>query len=227
MPVKRYRQVAAFILVGGASSRMGRDKTLLKIAGAPLVVRTARALEPLVTNVTVVGSVRNYAALGLHAMDDHVPARAEAPLPHQGPLAGISRALNATSAPWNLIVASDLPYLSTEWISWLLARAVDSEAQLVIPRTRHGLEPLAAVYRRECAGPISAAFYGGVRKVTEALAGLRMETIDAHEWKALDPDGRILKNMNTPADYAEARKWWAAKGRRERNQVRRPRSTRP
>ncbi len=203
---------------------MGRHKTLLKVSGVPLIVHTARLLAPLVSKVTVVGSARRYTGLGLHTIDDRVPrtdARPKAARQkvrvglqrqlREGPLAGITRALETTTAPWNLIVAGDLPYLSLEWIGWLLSRAIKSRAQIVIPRTTHGLEPLGAVYRRECAAPIDAAFGAGVRKVTDALAGLTMEIVDVGEWAAVDADGRVLKNMNTPADYAEARKWWASR----------------
>src|SRR5580704_8841622 len=63
--VKRYPQVAGFLLAGGASSRMGRDKGLLEFGGVPLILHTARLLEPLVAEVTVVGTPRRHAALGL------------------------------------------------------------------------------------------------------------------------------------------------------------------
>jgi molybdenum cofactor guanylyltransferase len=62
--LKRRRQVAAFILAGGASSRMGRDKGLLDFGGVPLIVHLAHLIEPHVASVTVVGSPRRYAAMG-------------------------------------------------------------------------------------------------------------------------------------------------------------------
>ncbi len=66
--VKRFGQTAAFILAGGVSSRMGRDKALLEIAGVPLLVRIARLVEPLVTAVTVIGSPERHAHLGLRVV---------------------------------------------------------------------------------------------------------------------------------------------------------------
>src|SRR2546425_4690988 len=62
--MKRHDQVAGFILAGGVSSRMGRDKALLEISGVPLLVRTAGLIEPLVAAVTVIGSPQSYSALG-------------------------------------------------------------------------------------------------------------------------------------------------------------------
>lgn len=189
---------------------MGRDKGLIQLMGVPLIVRTARLLEPLVASVTIVGAPERYSVFGLSAIADQDIGEQDANGHPQGPLVGIATALAASSAPWNLIVASDLPYLTREWLDWLLSRAMDSQSQIVVPRTPRGLEPLAAVYRRECAGPVAQALARGIRKVTEALADFEVQTVDANDWREFDPDGRVLRNMNTPADYEEARAWWEA-----------------
>ena len=208
--MKRRRQVAAFILAGGASSRMGRDKGLLDFGGVPLIVHSARVIEPLVACVTVIGPPRRYAAMGLRAIPDQDASGRGSKRIRRGPLAGISTALAATRLPWNLIVACDLPYLSEAWLEWLLSRAIRSRGQVVIPRTVRGLEPLAAVYRRECGAPIAAALARGARKVTDVIEELHMDVAYQREWRRLDPRALVLKNMNTPEDYDEARKWWSA-----------------
>src|ERR1700690_1848525 len=96
--MKRYHQIAGFILAGGASSRMGRDKGLLDFGGVPLILHTARLLESLVAEVTVVGSPHRYAALGLRAIADEDDGQAQdgPQKPGCGPLAGIAAALAAT-----------------------------------------------------------------------------------------------------------------------------------
>jgi molybdenum cofactor guanylyltransferase len=224
--VNRHRQVAGFILAGGASSRMGRDKALLDFGGVPLILHTARLLKPLVSEVTIVGSPSRYAALGLRAIaDSGAQARRR---PHEltrGPLAGIATALAAAHSRWNLIVACDLPYLSAEWLDWLLSRALGSRSEAVIPRTERGIEPLAAMYRRECGAAITAAVARGVRKVSDAIEELRLDFVYPREWRRMDPSELILRNMNEPRDYTEARKWWSAERLSEREHVRKPRPT--
>ena len=126
--------------------------------------------------------------------------------PVRTPLVGIVTALHATNMPWNLILACDLPYLTADWVDWLLARAMASRAQIVIPRNTRGLEPLAAVYRRECAAPLMDALGRGVRKVTDAIAECQMDELPESDWSKHDPVGRVLKNVNTPAEYEAARK---------------------
>jgi molybdopterin-guanine dinucleotide biosynthesis protein A len=191
---------------------MGRHKGLLDFGGVPLLLHTARLLEPLVADVIIVGSPHRYAALGFHAIADEYDAQADSrsSKPGRGPLAGIAAALAVTRSQWNLIVACDLPYLSAEWLDWLLSRAVRSHSEAVVPRTEGGIEPLAAVYRRECNTPIAAALARGVRKVSDAVAECRLDFVYPHEWSRIDSSGLMLRNMNSPEDYEEARNWWAS-----------------
>lgn len=190
---------------------MGAPKSLLELGGEPLVARMARLVEPLVRAVTVVGAPDLYRGLSLPVIPDRSFGQ-ENNRAHS-PLVGIATALSATVSAWNLILACDLPYLTGEWIDWLLARAADSRGQIVMPRSSTGLEPLAALYRRECADPILRALKRGTRKVTEAISQLEIEYVNHAEWSALDPDGTVLKNMNTPEDYREAKLWWERKNR--------------
>ncbi len=221
--MKRYRDVAGFILAGGASSRMGRDKGLLDFGGVPLILHMARLLEPIVAQVTIVGSPSKYAKLGLCAIADDAQAQDGPDRPGRGPLAGIAAALTATHSRWNLIVACDLPYLSAKWLDWLLSRALESRGEAVIPRTERGIEPLAAVYRRECGAAIAAALARGVRKVSDAIEELRVDLVYPREWRQIEPSELILKNMNAPGDYEEARNWWAAARLSATDHVRKPR----
>ncbi len=195
--VRRFEQVAGFILAGGQSSRMGRDKALLEFGGVPLLVRTARLLEPRVAAVTVIGPAERYAALGLRVVPDDRPGL--------GPLGGLATALRISRSEWNLVVGCDLPYLTGAWLDWLIARALDSPADAVVPESERGLEPLCAMYRGRCAGVLADALARGVRKLTDAVAALAMEKIAAAQWKAFDSSGALFRNMNASADYEEAR----------------------
>jgi molybdopterin-guanine dinucleotide biosynthesis protein A len=210
---KRYDQISAFILTGGASSRMGKAKALLEFGGEPLIIRIARMIEPLVSSVIAVGPSERYAPLGLPLIEDQPFGIAAERGRSPGPLAGIASALSASRTDWNLILACDLPYLSREWVAWLLARTNISSTQIIMPLTEGGPEPLAAVYRRECAEPIIAALQRGIRKVTDAMAQLRTDFVAEPEWHHIDPQGRVLRNMNSPEDYEEARKWLEAGSR--------------
>src|SRR4029077_20741720 len=184
---------------------MGKAKGLLEFGGEPLILRIARTIEPLVSSVTAVGPSERYAALGLQVIEDQQFGIAGERGKSPGPLAGIASALSASRTDWNLIFACALTYLSRQWADWLLARTTVSNGQIIMPRTEGGSEPLAAVYRREWGGAVIAAPHRGVRKVTDATEQLRTEFVTEPEWRHIDPDGRVLRNMNTPEDYEEAR----------------------
>jgi len=191
------KQIAGFILAGGESTRMGRDKALLELDGAALVVRTARLVETVSGTMTIVGAPESLGGLGFTVLADDWPGA--------GPLGGIATALHASNASWNLIVACDLPYLTKAWLEHIVARALASAADAVLPMNERGAEPLCAMYQKECEPVIRAALERGTRKVTDGLAGLRVEPIAPSEWKAFDSDGLLFKNMNSPVDYEEAK----------------------
>ncbi len=196
----RAAQAAGYVLAGGASSRMGSNKALLDFEGRPLVARAAAVVAATGIAVTVVGRPELYAPLGLQAVPDEEPGL--------GPLGGIATALAHSHRPWNLIVAVDLPFLTPEWLAALVDRAIASKsARAILPRSERGLEPLCAVYHRDCLPGIRSALARGVRKVTDGLAGpppCPIEQIPPDEWKRFAPGGRLLENINTLPDYRRA-----------------------
>ena len=117
---------AGYILVGGKSSRLGRDKALVEVGGTPLALRVTNALRSVVDDVTLVGSPEKYSHLGLRVIPDHVTGF--------GPLAGILAALEDTSRPWNLVAACDMPNLTPDFLEFLLRRAEEElSARAMVP----------------------------------------------------------------------------------------------
>jgi molybdenum cofactor guanylyltransferase len=195
--VEEKARIATFILAGGGSSRMGMDKGLLEVDEVPLIVRTVRLMNAVAGVATVVGRPETYQQLGLRAIGDDWPGC--------GPLGGMATALRASDAEWNLIVACDLPYLTRQWLEFLARRARESAADAVVPMNERGAEPLCAMYRSSCEPAIRGALEQGTRKVTDGLTHIRVEYLEPAEWKCFDSDGLLFKNMNTPADYVEAK----------------------
>ncbi len=190
-------QTPAFILAGGESRRMRRHKADLPIAGQTLLDRTALLLAPLVAGVTLIAPPERYPRASLRVLPDDQPGL--------GPLGGIATALRVSSSPWNLIVACDLPYLTAPFLDFLIRRAFESHADALLPETARGPEPLCAMYSPRCLPSIQAALARNDLKITNALASCRLQTLPESSWKQFDSHGRLLKNMNSPADYEEAR----------------------
>jgi molybdopterin-guanine dinucleotide biosynthesis protein A len=195
--------VRGYVLAGGGSTRFGQDKALAEIDGKPMLARMCELLAIVTSEVRVVAAPHKYASLGIDSVADRWPG--------EGPLGGIITALQHTEADdpqceWNLMVSCDMPFLTREWIAFLAQRAASSEAQVVLPRSHHGLEPLCACYKTNGAAALQAVFETGERKVTRALQQVKTEVLDEAEWKRFDSDGRLFWNMNTPVDYDEAKR---------------------
>jgi molybdenum cofactor guanylyltransferase len=189
--------VSGFVLAGGRSLRMGQDKTLMKLAGIPMLLRTAQLVESVVGTVAVIGRPEPHQQFGLRIIADDWPG--------DGPLGGIATALRTAHTTWSLIVACDLPYLTKSWLEYLVSRATSSSADAVLPMNALGAEPLCAMYHKRSELAFRRAMESGVRKVTDALASIRIEPIESSEWQEFSRDGSLFKNMNSPADYEEAK----------------------
>jgi molybdopterin-guanine dinucleotide biosynthesis protein A len=202
------RNVAGYVMAGGVSRRFGSDKALVQFDGTPLLLRMCELLQAATGSVRVVAPRGRYTDLDISVIEDLWP--------DEGPLGGMITALQATATAdrrckWNLIVSCDMPFLTDEWLNYMNERAIASDAEVVVPQSAHGLEPLCACWRTSAAASLHAAFDDGVRKVTEAMKRLRMEVLDETHWKRFDSAERIFWNMNTPQDYETALQMWGTR----------------
>ena len=183
---------AGFVLAGGRSSRMGRDKALLEADGQSLLNRVAQAVREAAGTVALIGDPGKYGRLGYPVYPDVFTGC--------GPLAGIHAALRVTGAEWNIVTACDMPDLTTEFLSHLLEVAEKSGCDCLLPAGESGRpEPLCAVYRRHSLERIKRALENGTRKILDGLEGLHVEIVRV---SGTEP----FRNINTPEDWADYRR---------------------
>jgi molybdenum cofactor guanylyltransferase len=195
-----------FLQAGGGSRRFGTDKALALFAGKTMLQRTGELLSSVCDEVSVVAPAGKYGGTPWPTLVDRWPG--------EGPLGGILTAVhhlheekrNDERNVWALCVSCDMPFLTADFLGFLWDRASRSNAQVLVPESENGLEPLCACWRVDSVNEIQAAFDSGIRKVTEAMKRLRMEVLDESTWKRFDSDNRLFWNMNTPQDYEEARR---------------------
>lgn len=183
--------VSAALLVGGASSRMGRDKSRLQVGGLYLATRIAQLLEELFEEVLVVGGDPPEETPGHRVEDPEGPHCA---------LRGLVAALEAAREERVLVVATDLPLVTPDL---LLALTAWPEHDVVMPRDADGTHPLCAIYRKE---PVLALarerLAAGELRLGALVDGLECAYLEGSDLAALDPAGQILSNVNTPDDLA-------------------------
>ena len=181
-------EASGFVLAGGNSSRMGRDKALLEYRGAVLLDHIARLVRAAAGSVTILGDPARYGHLGYPVLADLVPGC--------GPLSGVVTALHATKTDWNLVVACDLPGLSSDVLQSLLVAAGRSQHRCLAASGPGGaLEPLCAVYHRECLPAMERALSEKRLKMQGLLKELEAGTVPV-------PSAAIA-NANTLEDWRE------------------------
>ena len=178
---------SGFVLVGGASRRMGRDKALLPLGGATMVEQIATRVQAAAGNVTLIGSPHKYGHLGLPVIPDEIA--------NCGPLGGLFTALRNTQTDWNLLVACDMPDVTEAFLRQLIETAEGSDADCVVPEIDGRVDPLCAVYHRHVLDRADSAINRKLLKMQDFVSTLR--TI---YWRVTDP--QPLQNVNTPAEWS-------------------------
>ena len=190
-------QVSVFILAGGKSTRMGRDKAFVVLDGETLLDRALALARTVTSSVTIVGEAAKYGRFAPVAEDIFSGC---------GPLAGIHAALKASSKDLNLILAVDLPFATHALLDHLLMRAAaDFPVPLVtIPRTAEGWQPLCAVYRRAFGSLAEEALTKGQYKIDALFEPSRTLVITEEELEACGFSSSLFRNLNTPQDLPGA-----------------------
>lgn len=186
------------IQAGGQSSRMGRDKALIPFLGQPLIARLVKRLSPLADELLVITNrPDDYSFLGLPLFDDKIPGR--------GALGGLYTALEAASQPRVAVVACDMPFANPALLQFQAELLEAESADVVIPKTGQGYEPLHAVYRRAtCLPAVHQAIQAGQWKVVSWFPQVQVRELAGDELERYDPHESTFFNVNTPDDWARA-----------------------
>ncbi len=190
-----------FLLAGGKSSRMGPtvDKAFLDFRGQTLLDRALGVMGAACGRVAIVGDPAKFAKAGSVIADI---------FPGCGPLGGVHAALVHSLAELNLMLAVDMPFVSSELLAFLfdVAAAEDNagHAVVTIPRTSRGLQPLCAIYRREFSAVAEQALRAGKNKIDAAFSSVRVHVIGERELAAAGFSEQSFFNVNTPEDRLAA-----------------------
>jgi molybdopterin-guanine dinucleotide biosynthesis protein A len=190
-------EIEGFIMAGGLSSRMGEDKSRLRLGRRTFVEIAAGALSNVSGRVSVVGSRAGIESHGLTVVRDI----------HEGlgALGGLHAALAACGAPWAAVVSCDLPFVTAELFEHLASlRGEDLDA--VAPLQADGRpQPLCALYApARCLDAAEALIRAGELRPRVLLRTVRTRWVQFDELSDLDGSRHFFDNINTPADYEAA-----------------------
>ncbi|MDT5269194.1 MAG: hypothetical protein QOH49_1380 [Acidobacteriota bacterium] len=187
-----------FILAGGLSSRMGEDKSRLRLGGQTFVEIAAGALASVSNRVYIVGSRPGVESHGLPIVSDIYEGL--------GALGGLHAALAACEAPWVAVVSCDLPFVTRELFERLASLRGD-DVDAVAPVQDDGRpQPLCAFYAAvRCHEAADALIRAGELRPRTLLQKVRTRWVQFQELSDLDGSDLFFNNVNTPADYEEAK----------------------
>lgn len=193
-PMDAGKDVAAFILAGGKSTRMGRDKAFVAYEGRTLLARALEVARSLTANVKIVGSAEKFAAFAPVIEDVFLEC---------GPLAGIHAGLQASSCELNLMLAVDTPFLPPAFLQYLASRAQESpHAVVTVPVAGGRRQPLCAIYRREFAATAERALQSGRNRIDVLFDEVLTRVVEEQELEAAGFSPAIFRNLNSPEDLA-------------------------
>jgi molybdenum cofactor guanylyltransferase len=161
--------VGGYVLAGGKSSRMGRDKALLELAGKPLIEHAVAKLRRVCEDVHILSGRQELAAFAPLVRDLHEGC---------GPMGGLEAAFEHSQHEWNLFMPVDVPFLPSAFLdSWVRGVIGDQErGARVAMFTVDGVpQPLFCLLHREVATSVRDAMQRGQYKVFPVLEGAAKE----------------------------------------------------
>ncbi|APG26391.1 molybdenum cofactor guanylyltransferase [Syntrophotalea acetylenivorans] len=182
--------ITGIILVGGKSRRMGTDKAFLKIEGISLFERVLQVMEENFTSVLLIGNCRErYFRYNLPVIPDQYSGSA---------LGGLYTGLKSSSTELVFVAPCDMPFPSSQLIR--LICSMSDGFDVVVPRTRNGLEPLFAVYRKTCLEPMRRFLEKGHYRIYDFYSEVAVRYLEEEEMAWAVDEGRSLINLNTPRE---------------------------
>jgi molybdopterin-guanine dinucleotide biosynthesis protein A len=200
---------AGFVLAGGLSRRMGREKALIEFGGRPLIVHALEILLGAGLPASIAGAQANLQAFAPVIHDAN---------PGAGPLAGICAALAATHAQHVVFISVDLPFVPPSLVAFLLHHARVTGRAITIATVAGFAQTFPAVIAREALPALAsdlnagsngcfAAFEAAAAGLGQAVSRVSVECI-AQSGHVFHPNGippaQWFLNLNTPSEMERA-----------------------
>ena len=173
-------------------------KTLVNVGGKPILERIVAELGLLVDErLALVHDDELPDLPGLRVLVD--------PTEYAGPMPALLHGLPAASGDVCLLVAGDMPFVSSTVFSYMLQLQKDDDADVVVPYIDGHIESMHAVFKRTTVmSAIEAAHDTGEQRLFKVFESLTIRRIEESELRAVDPDLYTLFNVNSPDELARA-----------------------
>lgn len=179
--------ITGIILAGGKSSRFGSNKALAKFNGIPLIERAAGALGRIFKRLMIItNSPLEYSYLKIPLYQDLVKGL--------GPVGGIYTGLDALDDDWAFFCACDMPFINEGLIRYITE--VRDGFDAVVPKVDWKIEPLHALYNKNCLSAMKELIYKEEYQTIKAFSNINVRYVTEEEIKVHDPQLKAFLNVN-------------------------------
>ncbi|MBI4744825.1 MAG: molybdenum cofactor guanylyltransferase [Actinobacteria bacterium] len=174
----------------------GNNKAFIKLNSKMVIEMVISNLSRIVSEIIISANIsEDYEQFGFPVVSDEIP--------QQGPLGGILAGLKASSSDANIVVACDMPFLNIPLLKFLTTQIKGND--IVIPVIDGKMEPLHAVYSKNCIEPIENQFKENNFKVISFFENVKVDYVEEDVIKMFDPEKLSFFNLNTAEDVKRAR----------------------
>jgi molybdopterin-guanine dinucleotide biosynthesis protein A len=198
--------MTSIILAGGKSLRLGRSKFLETIEDKSLIQWVVDRLAVLSTEI-IIATARGEAIPCSSAVEIKTVADI---YPRKGPLAGIYSGLMASSSPRAIVVGCDTPFLSTGLLEYMTQTSPTFD--IAVPRIKDKVEPLCAVYSKNCLAPIQDLLERNELQIIKLFSMVKVKYVGEDEIDSFDPEHLSFFNINSQDDLTRARRLATERG---------------
>ncbi|MBR6897722.1 MAG: molybdopterin-guanine dinucleotide biosynthesis protein B [Lachnospiraceae bacterium] len=184
--------VTVGIIAGGKSSRMGRNKALLKLENETIIRRTVKELGGFSEVLISAAKKGEYESLGTGMVyDEHTDI---------GPIEGIYQVLKAAKSDYVFICAADMPFVKKELVDYLI-QFISGDYDCIVIADEEHIHPLCAIYSKRALPALEEMIEAGEYRIRRLFKRVNTKFVSL----GLSCfDKKVVKNVNTRAEYAEA-----------------------
>jgi len=167
---------------------MGENKAFIQIEGVPIVKRIYDLFRELFQEVIIVTNQKHlFSNFDSKIYSDLIPGK--------GALGGLYTGIFFSSFQHSFCVACDMPFIKKSLVQYLIEYIDD--ADVIVPRTKDGLQPLHAIYSKNCVGPMKRMIEQGKSKIIDIYNQVNVKIVDEKDFICFDPGRESFINVNT------------------------------
>ena len=189
-------EASAIILAGGKNTIIARTKAFIQLpTGESILQKILKVLQKIFPEIIIVTNQKQaYLRFGVQVVEDLIKG--------SGPLGGIFTGLCFSASKRNFVVGCDMPFIKPALIGLLLQES--GSFDVVIPEINGEVEPLFALYSKDCIPVMFEHLQRQNLKMREVIRKLNVKRIGAGEIDRLDPEHLSFFNINTEGDLKRA-----------------------